>query len=143
MSEKISMGIDLDKKIIEENVTNLVAAAISTALGDKEMLVTSAVKTVISSYVDERGEPCSKDKWHCKPYLQYLAEKCVVDVMRKQVRLAVEQNRASFEEAIKRELAKPAFKKELATSFLSSILNCASSDWEMPVHISFEKPTDK
>ncbi len=142
MSEKISMGIDLDKRIIEENVTNLVAAAISTALGDKEALVTSVVKNVIASYIDERGELCSKDKWHSKPYLQYLAEKCVMDVMREQVQLAVEQNRASFEEAIKRELAKPAFKKELATSFLSSILDCASRDWKMPVHISFEKPKD-
>ena len=39
MTEKLSLGVEIEKSMIQDSVTNIVAASIATALGDKEALV--------------------------------------------------------------------------------------------------------
>ena len=87
MSEKetLSLGIDIDKSIIEKNITLMVAGAIADALGDKEKLVQMAVEQVLSSYVDSEGRPCKKDSYYARPYIQYIAEKTVEETIRAQI----------------------------------------------------------
>lgn len=59
MKETLNMGIQIDKELIENNVSNAVCVAIASALGDKDELIGKAVKAVVSSYVDTEGRPCS------------------------------------------------------------------------------------
>ena len=58
MKETLNMGIQIDKELIENNVSNAVCVAIASALGDKDELIRKAVKAVVSSYVDTEGRPC-------------------------------------------------------------------------------------
>lgn len=142
MTEKISTGIDIDKALIEQNVTNLVATAIAKSLGNKEVLVTTAVKQVIASYVKNDGTPCGKDAYNAKPYLNYLADNCIHEVVMAQVKKAIEENREGFELAVKRGLSSPAFMESAASSFLNAVLSCSKGGWRMPLTVSFAKDDD-
>lgn len=142
MSEKMAIGIDIDKALIEKNVTDLVASAIANALGDKEEIVNMAVTKIITSYVDESGAPCSRDKWRAKPYLQHVAEQCVIRTVREQIRAYVDENRAIFAEEVKKQMSQKKFRESMAGSFLNAVLERATSEWKMPISISFEKPKD-
>lgn len=73
MKETLNMGIQIDKELIENNVSNAVCVAIASALGDKDELIGKAVKAVVSSYVDSEGRPCSSGSYRAIPYLKYLA----------------------------------------------------------------------
>ena len=77
MKETLNMGIQIDKELIENNVSNAVCVAIASALGDKDELIVKAVKAVVSSYVDTEGRPCSSGSYRAIPYLKYLAEQSV------------------------------------------------------------------
>lgn len=55
MKEILNMGIQIDKELIENNVSNAACVAIASALGDKDELIGKAVKAVVSSYVDTEG----------------------------------------------------------------------------------------
>ena len=44
MKETLNMGIQIDKELIENNVSNAVCVAIASALGDKDELIGKAVK---------------------------------------------------------------------------------------------------
>lgn len=142
MTEKMSFGIDVDKALIEQNVTALVAHAIADALGDKEALVQTAVSKVLSSYVNEKGDPCKKDDWRSKPFLQYLAERCVVDTVREEIIKAVEENKEEFRTALKKEISKPKMRETMAASFINAILTDAANTWKMPVKVEFQKPQE-
>lgn len=142
MNEKMAIGIDIDKALIEKNVTNLVASAIANALGDKEEIINKAVTSIISSYVDEHGAPCSRDKWRSKPYLQYLAEQCVISTVREQIRAYVEENKSLFAEEVKKQMSQKKFKESVAGSFLSAVLERTTSEWKMPISVTLEKPRD-
>ena len=142
MTEKMSFGIDVDKALIEKNVTALVAHAIADALGDKEALVQTAVSKVLSSYVNEKGAPCGKDDWRSKPFLQYLAEQCVVNTVREEIIKAVEENKEEFRTALKKELSKPKMRESVATSFVNAILTKAANTWSIPVTVEFQAPKE-
>lgn len=142
MGEKMSFGIDVDKSLIEQNVTALVAHAIADALGDKEALVQTAVSKVLQSYVNADGTPCSKDAWRSKPFLQYLAEQCVVNTVREEIIKAVEANKEEFRTALKKELSKPKMRESVATSFVNAILTKAENTWNMPVTVEFQAPKE-
>lgn len=102
MTEKLSLGVEIEKSMIQDSVTNIVAASIATALGDKEALVAKAVKDVISSYVNLEGKPCKKSDWHAKPYIQYLADRCIVDATRRLIEETVREHQKDFEDAVKK-----------------------------------------
>ena len=137
MQEKLNFGVAIDKTIIEDNITNLVAASIADALGDKETLVINAVKSIICSYVDRDGKFCKKDSWNATPYLKYLAEKAVVDAAREAMNKAVEENKSAFIDAIKKEISKKKSIDAIAQSFISAMLGATQSTWKMPVTVSF------
>ena len=142
MTEKMSFGIDVDKELIEKNVTALVAHAIADALGDKEALVNHAVTNILQSYVDRNGVPCSAGDWNKQPYLQYLAKTCVENTIREEIKNEVENNKETFKEIIKKELSKPKYREQIASSFIGAILENSLTMWKMPVTINFEKPKD-
>ena len=136
MTEKLSLGVEIEKSMIQDSVTNIVAASIATALGDKEALVAKAVKDVISSYVNLEGKPCKKSDWNAKPYIQYLADRCIVDATRRLIEETVREHQKDFEDAVKKELSSPKFRKSVAESFVEEILNSAKSSWKMPVTVN-------
>lgn len=140
MPEKLTMGIDVDKAIIEENVTKLVAAAIANALGDKDALVKKAIEEVLSSYVNKKGEPVKRDAWGAIPYIDYLSRKCVVETVQTQIQAMVEENKGVFVEEIRRQISQKKFRETMAESFLKAVLSKAENEWKMPVTVTFAKP---
>lgn len=141
MLEKLTMGIDVDKAIIEENVTKLVAAAIANALGDKDALIKKAIEEVLSSYVTKEGKPASRTAWGAIPYIDYLARKCVVESVQTQIQAMVEENKDVFVEEIRRQISQKKFRETMAESFLKAVLSKAENEWKMPVTVTFEKPS--
>ena len=139
MKEKLNMGIEIDKELIESNVSNAVCVAIASALGDKDELIEKAVKAVISSYVDSEGRPCSSGNYRAIPYLKYLAEQSIKASVKNEIAKMVEENKEQFSQAIRTELNKPSVRQQLAAAFLDAVIGAAQRDWIMPVTVSFNR----
>lgn len=138
-TEKLSMGIEIDKALIEKNVSDAVCIAIADALGDKTELVRKAVRAVVASSVNERGEPCSPSSYRAQPYLRWLATNAIKDTVAKEITTMVENNQAAFSAMIRAELNQPAVQDVLAKNFITAILNASQTGWRMPVTVSFEQ----
>ena len=143
MAEKLTLGLDVDKELIEFNVTNAVAGAIALALGDKETLVNDAIKRILGTYVKKgSGERCKKGEWNSTTYLQYVAEKCVTEAVQAEMTKAIEEHKDAFVDALKKELSKPSVRSNIAANFVSTMLAASKNNWKMPVSVSFELPKD-
>lgn len=142
MADKLNLGVEIDKKLIEDNVTKLVASAIAEALGDKEKLINDAVKSILMSYVNEAGEPCSASSWHARPYLQHVAESTVKKAVREQIAQSVEEHKDAFANELKRQISTKTFQSSVAASFLKCVLGAAESSWKMPITVSFDSKED-
>ena len=139
MKETLNMGIQIDKELIENNVSNAVCVAIASALGDKDELIGKAVKAVVSSYVDTEGRPCSSGSYRAIPYLKYLAEQSIKESVKNEIAKMVEENKEQFSQAIRAELNKPSVRQQLAAAFLDAVIGAAQQDWKMPVTVSFTR----
>ena len=139
MKETLNMGIQIDKELIENNVSNAVCVAIASALGNKDELIEKAVKAVISSYVDSEGRPCSSGNYRAIPYLKYLAEQSIKASVKNEIAKMVEENKEQFSQAIRTELNKPSVRQQLAAAFLDAVIGAAQRDWIMPVTVSFNR----
>lgn len=140
--EKMTASFSIDAQYIEGEVNRIVKAAIVSALGNRDEIIKKAIDNTIDSYVDERGNPCKKDSYRAKPYLDYLAEKTVENVVREAMAEAVDENREAFKTEIKKAIGKREFKKDMAQSFVQMIIDDAKSAWRMPVTVSIEKPKE-
>lgn len=140
--EKLNMGIEIDRELIENNVSHAVCAAIANALGDSDELVSKAVKAVVSSYVDTEGRPCSSGSYRATPYLKYLAEQSIKESVKNEIAKMVEENKEQFSQAIRAELNKPSARQQLAAAFIDAVIGAAQHDWKMPVTVSFIRSED-
>ena len=139
MKETLNMGIQIDKELIENNVSNAVCVAIASALGDKDELIVKAVKAVVSSYVDTEGRPCSSGSYRAIPYLKYLAEQSIKESVKNEIAKMVEENKEQFSQAIRAELNKPSVRQQLAVAFIDAVIGAAQQDWKMPITVSFNR----
>nr|DAS68408.1 MAG TPA: hypothetical protein [Caudoviricetes sp.] len=140
--EKMTASFSIDAQYIEGEVNRIVKAAIVSALGNRDEIIKKAIDNTIDSYVDERGNPCKKDSYRAKPYLDYLAEKTVENVVREAMAEVVDENRETFKTEIKKAIGKRKLKNDMAQSFVQMIIDDAKSEWRMPVTVSIEKPKE-
>lgn len=140
--EKMTASFSIDAQYIEGEVNRIVKAAIVSALGNRDEIIKKAIDNTIDSYVDERGNPCKKESYRAKPYLDYLAEKTVENVVREAMAEVVDENRETFKTEIKKTIGKRKFKNDMAQSFVQMIIDDAKSAWRMPVTVSIEKPKE-
>lgn len=138
----INASLNIDAKYIEAEVQKIVKSAIVSTLGNKDEIIRKAIDTTIDQYVDERGEPCRKDSYRAKPFLDYVAQKTVEKTVREAIAEVVEENKEEFKEEIKRQLGKRKWKENVAQAFVQLVLDDAKSEWKMPVSISLEKPKE-
>lgn len=140
--EKMTASLSIDTQYIEGEVNRIVKAAIVAALGNRDEIIRKAIDNTIDSYVDERGNPCKKDSYRALPYLNYLAEKTVENVVREAMAEVVDENREAFKTEIKKAIGKRKWKNDMAQSFVQMIIDDTKSDWRMPVTVSIEKPKE-
>lgn len=136
------MSLNISDDVIKAAVQEEVHAGIVKALGDPSVIVRDAIKAMTDKYVDEKGNFCRKDSWRARPYFDFLAEDVVKTTVKEEIEKYVNENREEFAEEIRKQLKSTDFKKNIAASFLQTIVKCTESEWKMPVSISFEKPKE-
>ena len=142
-TEMVNLGIQVDKKQIEDNVTRLVAASIANALGDRNTIVQDAITRILTTYVNKNsGEVCRESDWNKISYIDWLAKQVVEQTVREEINRAVKENDEAFRAAILKELSKPQNRQNLAKSFIDAILRASTAEWKMPISITFEKARD-
>lgn len=138
----INASLNIDAGYIEAEVQKIVKSAIVATLGNRDELIRKAIDTTIDQYVDETGNPCKKDSYRAKPFLDYVAQKTVEKVVREAIEELVMENQEEFKAEIKRQLGKRKWKENVAQSFMQLILDDVKSEWKMPVNVSLEKPKE-
>lgn len=70
----VNASLSIDAGYIEAEVQRIVKAAIVETLGNKDEIIRKAIDSTIDKYVDDKGEPCRKDSYRAKPFLDYVAQ---------------------------------------------------------------------
>ena len=139
MAEMLGLEMKLDKEYIEKSVHDIVKAAIAQALGEPTTIINAAIDSALTSYVDDKGDPCRKDSWRAKPYLDYVAEKTIEETVREVMKEVIEENKEHFKAEIKKQLSERSFREKLTAQYLKSILKSTEETWAMPVSVNFEQ----
>ncbi len=136
--------VDVDLKVnpdyLAKSAEEIVKAGIIKALGDPSMILEAAVNSVISRKVDRDGRESTS--YSAKPYLDWLATKVVEDTVRDCLKEIIEERKEEFEQIIKAQLSSKKFIKDVAASFVQSMIGAAESTWKMPIEVKFEKLED-
>lgn len=138
MANVIGLDLKVDEKYIADSVQDVVKAAIVQALGDPNAIIKNAVDNSINKYVTKNGEPANSDSWGAIPFLDWLATSVITETAREVVKEVVNENKAQFEEAIKKQLSTKKFRDDLAGRFLQTVLDSTEKDWRMPIEVKFE-----
>lgn len=138
----VNASLSIDAGYIEAEVQKIVKSAIVATLGNRDEIIRKAIDTTIDRYVNERGEPCKKDSYRARPFLDYIAQKTVESTVREAIAEVVEEDKEEFKEEIKRQLGKRKWKEDIAQTFVQLVLDEAKSEWKMPVSITLEKPKE-
>lgn len=143
MSNGKIIGVDLtlDQNYLKVSVEKIVKAGIAQALGDPAELVKHAIDHTINKKVDREGNP-SNSSYGTQPYLDWLANKIVEDVVREEMKKVVENNTELLRAEMCRQLGTKEFINDMAGAFIKSVFDVANYRWQMPVKVSFEPPEE-
>ena len=138
-NEKMTASLSIDAQYVEQEVNKIVKTAIVSALGNRDEIIRKAIDNTIETYVNEKGEPCKKDNYRARPYLDYLAVETVEKVVREAMQEIVDENKEDFKNEIKKAIGKRKWKEDIAQAFVQMVLDDAKSEWKMPVSVSLQK----
>lgn len=138
MSNIVGLDLNIDQEYIAESVQKIVKAAIVSALGDRDTIVRKAIDSTIDSYVNDRGEKVDKNNWRAIPYLDWVADQTVKNIVRECMKEYIEENKEEFKKIIKEQISDKKFKENAAVSFIRTMLSAADNIREMPITVSFK-----
>lgn len=138
MSNIVGLDLNIDQEYIAESVQKIVKAAIVSALGDRDTIVRKAIDSTIDSYVNDRGEKVDKSNWRAIPYLDWVADQTVKNIVRECMKEYIEENKEEFKKIIKEQISDKKFKEDVAGSFIKTMLSAADDIREMPITVSFK-----
>lgn len=134
--------IDIPEKVLQPIINQHIADAIAQAFGDKFGIVDKLVKQVLSSKVDDRGQPvasCYQDDKRYKTTLEHMAHEAIKAAALDAMKEGLAQHREAVKEAVVRELTRSGSKavKALAESMVSGLTSTLNGS-HYRIKISYE-----
>ncbi|QBP06983.1 hypothetical protein [Virgibacillus phage Mimir87] len=135
------MGLDfnIDENAIGEVVKTVVQSSIVEALGSKEQLVEQAVKTMLSTKVNEDGkEPrYSSDKKY--NLIEYHVQKAVSGLLKELVAEMLEENREAFKKEFRKQLSSNRSIESFTKSMIDGTVENLNNRWSPSMTINFNE----
>ncbi|WP_110928391.1 hypothetical protein [Bacillus massiliglaciei] len=135
------MGLDLkiDEKYIGEIVQGVVQSSIAEALGKKDELVSTAIKTMLMTKVDKSGKVSSYSSDNKYNLIDYHVHTTVTELCKEMVKEILDENRESLKEELKRQLSSQRSIEAFTKSMIDSTVENLSNKWNPSLTVKFDE----
>lgn len=135
------MGLDLkiDEKYIGEIVKNVVQASIVEALGVKDELVQTAIKTMLMTKVDKNGKVSSYSSDNKFNLIDYYVHSTVKELCNEMVVEILNENRDALKSELKKQLSSARSIEAFTKSMIDATVENLESSWRPSLTVQFEK----
>lgn len=140
MSNNI-MGLDLkiDEKYIGEIVSNVVKSSIVEALGAKDKLVHTAIKTMLMTKVDKNGKVSSYSSDNKFNLIDYYVHSTMTEVCKEMALEIIQENREALKTELKKQLSSERSVEAFTKSMIDSTMERLNSEWSPSISVQFDK----
>src|SRR5690625_18034 len=142
MSNLMGLDLKVDENAIGQVVKTVIESSIVEALGAKDQLVEQAVKTMLSTKVDEKGQKprySSDEKYNL---IEYYVQKSTQDLLKQLVGEILEENREAFKLEVKKQLSSERSISAFTKSMIDGTIEGLDNYWTPTMSISFSKNED-
>lgn len=135
------MGLDLkvDEKYIGEIVKNVVQASIAEALGAKDELVHTAVKTMLMTKVDKNGKVSNYSNENKFNLIDYYVHSTMTDICKEMALEIIQENREALKAELKRQLSSERSVEAFTKSMIDSTMERLNNEWSPSITVQFDK----
>ncbi|MED3792092.1 hypothetical protein P4571_06545 [Niallia alba] len=135
------MGLDLkvDEKYIGEIVKNVVQASIAEALGAKDDLVNTAIKTMLTTKVDKNGKVSNYSSDNKYNLIDYYVHSTVTDVCKAMALEIIQENRDALKAELKKQLSSERSVEAFTKSMIDSTMENLNREWSPSITVQFDK----
>ena len=135
------MGLDLkiDEKYIGEIVQGVVQSSIAEALGKKDELVSTAIRTMLLTKVNENGKVSNYSSENKFNLIDYHVHATVTELCKEMVKEILDENREALKEELKSQLSSQRSIEAFTKSMIDSTVENLSNEWRPSLTVRFEK----
>lgn len=140
MSNNI-MGLDLkiDEKYIGEVVKGVVQSSIVEALGAKEELVNSAVRSMLLTKVDKNGKVSNYTSDNKFNLIDFYVHQTMTELCKEMALEIIQENRDSIKQELKRQLSSERSVEAFTKSMIDNTIENLESSWRPSIVVKFDK----
>jgi len=140
MSSNI-MGLDLkiDEKYIGEIVKNVVQSSIVEALGAKDELVHTAIKTMLMTKVDKNGKVSNYSSDNQYNLIDFYVHSTMTDICKEMALEIIQENRDSLKEELRKQLSSERSVEAFTKSMIDSTMENLNKEWSPSITVQFDK----
>ncbi|WP_342515516.1 hypothetical protein [Sutcliffiella sp. FSL R7-0096] len=135
------MGLDLkvDEKYIGEIVKNVVQASIVEALGVKDELVGSAVKTMLMTKVDKNGKVSTYSHDNKFNLIDFHVHNTVTEMCKELAVELIQEHRDSIKKELKKQLSSERSIEAFTKTMINNTVSNLENEWRPSITVQFDK----
>jgi hypothetical protein len=135
------MGLDLkiDEKYIGEIVNNVVKASIVEALGAKDQLVGTAIKTMLMTKVDKSGKISNYSNDNKFNLIDYYVHSTMTELCKEMAVEIINEHRDALKQELKKQLSSERSIEAFTKTMIDGVVENLSREWSPSINIQFEK----
>lgn len=147
MSEtKNLMGLNLsvDNDLIAEAAKEAIIAGIASSMEMKDQIVHEFVKSMLSErvLVEDGSKPRGYSSEKTCSRLEWVVRKHIIEMVREEVAMMVEEQKPALREAVRKELMKSQTRSKLVDMFVKSLSESITSIYRTKIDLTFEASND-
>ena len=135
------MGLDLkiDEKYIGEIVKNVVQASIAEALGAKDDLVHTAIKTMLMTKVDKNGKVSTYSSENKFNLIDYYVHSTVTEMCKELAVEIITEHREAIKKELKKQLSSERSIEAFTKTMIDKTVENLNNEWQPSIEVNFEK----
>lgn len=141
MSNIMGLDLKIDEKYIGEIVSNVVKSSIVEALGKKDELVHTAVKTMLMTKVDKNGKVSNYSSDNKFNLIDYYVHSTVTEICKEMAIEIIQENRDSIKKELKSQLSSERSIEAFTKSMIDGTIDNLNNEWRPSIEINIEKPS--
>lgn len=142
MSNILGVDLKLDQEYLAKCVKELVQTSMVDALDSKNNIVEGAIKHILNTKVDSKGQVNSSSYYNDTPLIEYTVKTAIVELTKEVINEEIIQKKDIISEMIKREINKKSNMTKFVDSFINNTAKTLENSYRTNININFEERQD-
>jgi len=139
MSNIMGLDLKIDEKYIGEIVKNVVQASIAEALGAKDDLVHTAIKTMLMTKVDKNGKVSTYSSENKFNLIDYYVHSTVTEMCKELAVEIITEHREAIKKELKKQLSSERSIEAFTKTMIDKTVENLNNEWQPSIEVNFEK----